>query len=223
MEPINAIIIASEITKGMKSVGPKSLLRLKKTLSIIEYQILELKKYYPGIRITVSVGFESEKMIRVLDKYRVDVLYNEDFNSSNQAKSVIDYINKYEANNLLVIHSGILFKHKLGSLNVNSPSCLYMLDKNKTNFNIGCNGLSEMSYLFFDLPEKWSECVFFNKQAIANIVTIAKNKEIKQLYTFELINMLIESGLYFTRNTISKNHIMKVSNIKDLPRAKVFI
>lgn len=223
MEPINAIIIASEITKGMKSVGPKSLLKLKKTLSIIEYQILELKKYYPGIRITISVGFESDKMIRILEKYKVEVLYNKDFDSSNQVKSIVDHIEQYNTNNLLVIHSGVLFKQKLGPINTNSSSCLYMLDKNKANFNIGCNGSSEMSYLFFDLPEKWSECVFFDRQAINGILNISKTKQTQQLYTFELINMLIEHGLNFNRHTISKNHIMKVSNIKDLSRARVFI
>jgi CTP:phosphocholine cytidylyltransferase-like protein len=223
MEPINAIIIASEITKGMKSVGPKSLLKLKKTLSIIEYQILELKKYYPGIRITISVGFESDKMIKTLEKYKVEVLHNKDFDSSNQVKSIIDHIEQHNTNNLLVIHSGVLFKQKLGPISNGSSSCLYMLDKNKTNFTIGCNSSSEMSYLFFDLPEKWSECVFFDQQAINYISNISKTKEIKQLYTFELINMLIENGLNFNKHIISKNHIMKVSNIKDLSRARVFI
>lgn len=223
MEKINAIIVASEITRGMKSIGPKSLLKVKKTLSIVEYQILELKKHYPGINVTVSVGFESEKMIKVLEKYKVNILHNEDFVSSNQVKAILDYVKEYDETNLLVIHSGVLFKQKFGILNNRSPSCLYMLDKHKVNFNIGCNGLSEMSYLFFDLPEKWSECVFFDQQTIRNIMDLSKKREIKQLYTFELINMLIEVGQHFSRTTIKKNNIMKVSNIKDLPRAKVFI
>ena len=37
--PNNAIILAQEITKGMKSLGPKCLLSIHKNTTIIEYQI----------------------------------------------------------------------------------------------------------------------------------------------------------------------------------------
>ena len=89
-EPIKALIIASEVTKGMKSVGSKSLLKIKNSMLVIEYQIKELKKYYKDIDITIATGFESEKMIKLLNSYDVKFLYNSDYQTTNQAKSIID-------------------------------------------------------------------------------------------------------------------------------------
>ena len=74
-QPITqALIIASEVTKGMKSIGSKSLLRLKNSTLLIEYQIKELQKQHPGINIAISTGFESDKMVKALSNYDVENL-----------------------------------------------------------------------------------------------------------------------------------------------------
>jgi CTP:phosphocholine cytidylyltransferase-like protein len=225
MEPnkINAIIIATEITKGMKSVGPKSLLQIKKTLSVIEYQILELKKCYKEISINISIGFESERMIKALSQYDVNLIINKEFKTTNQVKSIVDCVEEAEIKNLLVINNGVLFKKSFGEVCDTSSSAIYILDKSKPDFNIGCQTSSDTTYLFYDLPEKWSECVFLNYDAITKIKDIAKNKNITQLYVFELVNMLIDNDYRFEKIKIPKNSIMKITGIKDLQRAKVFI
>ena len=56
-EPIHALIIASEVTKGMKSIGSKSLLKIKNSVLVIEHQIIELQKQHKHIDITVATGF----------------------------------------------------------------------------------------------------------------------------------------------------------------------
>ena len=66
---LNALIIVPEITKGMKSIGSKSLLEIKKKISVLEYQINQLLAIDPNIKITISIGFESEKIIHIIDKY----------------------------------------------------------------------------------------------------------------------------------------------------------
>lgn len=220
---INAIIIATEITKGMKSVGPKALLQIKKTTSVIEYQINELKKNYKNINIYVAVGFESDKVIKTLSKYNINIIYNPDFKCTNQVKSIIDCISSYDINNLLVINNGILFKKSFGHIKPNEPSSVFTLSKSKMDFNIGCQKSDEVMYLFYDLPEKWTECVLLNSTAINDLKSMAKNKNMSQLYVFEMINMLIENGHSFKKVSLNSRNIMKISGIKDLNRAKVFI
>jgi hypothetical protein len=78
-------------------------------------------------------------------------------------------------------------------------------------------------YLFYDLPEKWTECVLLNNTAINNLIYMSKNKNMSQLYVFEMVNMLIENGDSFKRVSLDSHNIMKISGIKDLKRAKVFI
>jgi CTP:phosphocholine cytidylyltransferase-like protein len=220
---ISAIIIATEITKGMKSIGPKSLLQIKKTLSVIEHQILELQKYHKDISINIGIGFEAERMVKALSKYDVNIIANKDFKTTNQVKSIVDCIAAKDIESILVINNGILFKKSFGDLHNQSHSAIYMLDKAKPDFSIGCQNSNDTTYLFYDLPEKWGECVFLNRGAITKIKDIAKTKNLSQLYVFELINMLVDAGHPFEKIKIPKNSIMKITGIKDLQRAKVFI
>jgi bifunctional N-acetylglucosamine-1-phosphate-uridyltransferase/glucosamine-1-phosphate-acetyltransferase GlmU-like protein len=218
---INALIIASEVTKGMKSMGSKSLLKLKNSILVIEHQIIELRKHYKNIDITISTGFEAEKMTKALSSYRVRFLYNEDYKNTNQGKSVVDYVNYHSLDNLLLINSGILFKSNFGI--ITNESCVFMLDKPKPDFTIGCNNNSDAFYLFYDLPDRWSECIFLHHQDLLTIKNISKDKNLSQLYLFEIINTLSEMGSIFKKIRLSKSSIMKISNVKDLTRARSFV
>jgi choline kinase len=65
---ISALILVPEITKGMKSIGSKSLLEIKKNLSVLDYQIQSIKNIDKNIKIIVCTGFESEKIISIITK-----------------------------------------------------------------------------------------------------------------------------------------------------------
>jgi hypothetical protein len=48
---IDALILVPEITKGMKSIGSKSLLEIKKKLSVLDYQIQSIRNIDKNIKI----------------------------------------------------------------------------------------------------------------------------------------------------------------------------
>jgi CTP:phosphocholine cytidylyltransferase-like protein len=221
MQKLNALIIAAEVTKGMKSMGSKSLLKLKNSIFVIEYQINELRKHYKDIDITIATGFESDKMIKALSCYGVKFLYNDQYKTTNQGKSIIDYIDTTVAHKLLVISSGILFKNSFGE--ILNDSCVFILDKPKPDFTIGCHNDSDIFYLFYDLPDKWSECVFLNSQDLLILRELIKIQDLNQMYLFEIMNTLSENGSFFKKVKIPKNKIMKISNIKDLTKARSFV
>lgn len=221
MKPLNALIIATEVTKGMKSMGSKSLLKLKNSIFVIEYQINELRKHYKDIDITIATGFESEKMVKVLSCYGVKFLYNDQYTITNQGKSIIDYLIKETPSSLLIISSGILFKYSLGK--IEEDSAIFILDRPKADFTIGCNNNSDLLYLFYDLPDKWSECVFLNRTDLDVLKRLVQIRDINQMYLFEIMNLLSESGSLFKKIKIPKSKIMKISNVKDLPRARSFV
>ena len=54
---LNAIIIIPEITKGMKSIGSKSLLKIK-NVSVLEYQIKQIKAINRNIHIVINIRYE---------------------------------------------------------------------------------------------------------------------------------------------------------------------
>jgi hypothetical protein len=219
----NALIICPEITKGMKSVGSKSLVKLKRNLTVIEYQISQLQKIRP-LSITLSIGFDAEKIQQTLYRHRsVRFITNNQYINTNHGKSLIEYIDKYQPKDLLVISSGILIKNNLISKRyLHNNSKIFILNKSKNNFSVGCSSSPDIQYLFYDMPESWSEIVYLNNEAI-NSLQSYDPAIFHQMYLFEIINMLLTKNLPFDKIYIKKNDIMKINNLKDITSAKNFI
>lgn len=223
---MDILIIAPEITKGMKSIGSKALLKIKQSISVIEYQINEIKKYNSQSVITIVSGFEHDKILKLYSNTKnINIVYNPDYATTNHGASLSIFLDQLKKNqNLLVITNGVLFKNnpfKIKSTH-NHNSQIYCINKPKTNFDIGYIGESSIEYLFFDLPNKWTECVMFNSSALDAIKNIDKQR-ISQMYLFEIINLLIEQKIHFNVQTADKKNFMKINNVRDIPKAKVFI
>jgi hypothetical protein len=102
-------------------------------------------------------------------------------------------------------------------------SKIYTIDKPKINFNIGCHNTETIQYLFYDFPVPWSECVFLNIEALSVLKDYMDKHNIDQNYLFETINVLLSRDVFFEKVTIPKNKIMKISSIKDIQKAKLFV
>lgn len=219
---INILILASEITKGMKSIGPKCLLKLSPDISILDYQILQAKQYYKHANISVLTGFESDRVKKHIETNHknVNVIYDKSYASSNQTNAVLTAVeNLKNIDNLLIISSGILLR-QCPKLKANNASTIFYLDQPKDNFNIGSLKVDD-HYLFYGLPNTWSECVFLNSLAIDTLSSFSK-MVFSQLYLFETINKLMENHVAFENKTISKKEIFKLVSHKDIAKAKRF-
>ena len=64
-----AIILVSEITRGMKSIGSKSLLPISKELTAIDHQIKYIKKHNNPNQIILCAGFDYAKICNHTKKY----------------------------------------------------------------------------------------------------------------------------------------------------------
>lgn len=222
---IDSLILVPEITKGMKSIGSKSLLKIK-NIPILEYQINEILCIHKDIRLNIATGFDHDKISKCIgDKYdNVKFIYNELYSATNQTKAITLYLQNYECDNLLIINSGILFKNKSISLStLSGNSKIYLLNKPRANFNIGCSDGNFAEYLFYDLPNIWSECVYLNKEAILALRKIIETKYTDQFYLFEIINTLISQNICFENIIIDKKNIFKINHAKDLMKARQFI
>jgi len=221
---IDILIITPEITKGMKSVGSKCLLPLRKNLSVIEYQITQAQKITKQSRITINIGFDSEKIISKLYRYRtVRYLVNNEYDNTNQAKNLLLYIDQYKPKHLLILSSGLLLKENtIEKIHLQAECKIFMLHKQKNNFSIGSSMSKNLEYLFFDMDEPWTEIVYLNEEAI-NILAACEKNIFQQMYLFEVINFLLSKNVGFTKVYVNKGNIMKINNYKDLNKAKVFI
>ena len=221
---LDVIILVPEITKGMKSVGSKALLKIKDSLSVLEYQIQQLKKCRKN-NIHIIGGFEIEKIYKTLSKYKVNIIENRQYLFTNQAKGIKLFLENNNCNNLFIVSNGILFKNNPFDCMSNGQSKVFLIDKPKTNFNIGCadTDSDDVNYLFYDLPLAWSECSFFNKEAIDKFMELYEQQNLDQMYLFEIINKLVSNNIRFDKQTIAKKNIMKINSVTDLSKAKIFI
>lgn len=224
---INTLILIPEITKGMKSVGSKSLLEIKKNLSVLDYQIQSIRNIDKNIKIIVCTGFESEKVVSELTKnYKnIHFIYNSSYEITNQAQSIKICLEEYnKINNWFIISNGILLKEKCITKNMlSNDSKIFLLNKEKENFSLGCSRESDLEYIFYGLPELWSECVYLNTPATILLRNLLANSKVDQMYLFEIINEIMSRQILFTKQYIDKKLIMKISTLKDVAKAKSFI
>jgi len=220
---IDILLISPEITKGMKSVGSKCLLSLRKNLTLIEYQVSQLQKIKPA-KITLNIGLDAEKIVTKLYRYKkINYFINNKYSSTNQAANLISYIKKYKPLGLLIFSSGLLIKNNIINQKDMQSGCkLFILNKNKNNFDIGCSNMKNPDYLFYDMPETWAEICYLDSAAIEMLFN-SEEKIFEQMYLFEAINFLLQKNIVFEKIYLNKNNIMKVQTLKDLPSAKAFI
>lgn len=222
---INAIILVPEITKGMKSIGSKALINIDQSQSIIEYQIEYLQRYYPNIDITIATGFDADKIQKKTKKYHnINIIHNQKYEKTNHGMSLLMYLKEIKiSDNLLIISNGILLKEKLNLSK--TESVIYTLNKKNNDYNIGLNITEENkpTYLFYDFPTTWSECVFLNKEALDKLYKIPNKEIIEQMFLFEIINYLLDSNCIFKTEKIANKNICKITTIKNTKKARSFL
>lgn len=223
--PTNAIILVPEITKGMKSIGSKALLKTARGISVLDYQILYLRKHYPQLQICVATGFEHEKIKKkTISNNSTTYLVNKDYGCTNHGRSIELYIKQHNPENLLVITGGVLLKNRLPTPKI---STIYAIKRPKSGFTIGFNETSDIDkvgihYLFYDLPTPWVECVYLTSEAILRLRDLCLKHNLQQLFLFEIINLLLDNHIVLDYKFIDNKNVIKINNSKDISKIKNF-
>lgn len=214
----------SEITKGMKSIGSKSLLNIVDEISIIDHQIRFFKKHYgQAIKIILCTGFENEKIEKKIQKYKnVECCYNPDYEQDNQTGSLSKCLKIYSPNNAIVITGGLILFDKI-KIHENESSIFFVsqdIDK-KNIFDIGCSHMNKDAYLFYNLHYKWIECLYISNHHMNIIINDLNTSNISNLFLFEFINHI--QSRYKNFNFVQLENVkspIKVSSLKDISYAK---
>ena len=215
-ENITTIILAAGAGYRMKSYGPKCLLRFNGT-TIIENQIHNVKKSIPRGDIIVSLGFECDKVIKHLPK-GIRVVENQLYEDTNTSESLRLAINNGVREGVLVIHGDLLFNQDTLTQCDFTKSFIIFDSKNQfKESEIGVTvhqGLA--TRLGYGLNDKWAQICFFTGKELKLLKSVCKNRERAKLFTFEIINEVLDSGgriLAFEPNHMS---IKDVDSSKDL-------
>lgn len=215
----NLIFLQHEQTKGMKSFGPKALLKIKlhnKTDLIINHQLEQIiNKASLDSQIILVVGFDKEKLIKKINldkKYQdIEIVDNTEYKYYNQSYAMLLGLEKI--NNALptiIVDSGVLLQKPFElDENFASDYNVVFTHKNTKEFDIGCTvNDSNIEYMFYDLNPKWVNMIAISpkyKHIIQNLATTHKNANIFEIINYSLKYCKtkifpIDSKVYFIKN-----------------------
>ena len=227
---LTAILLYTDLIKGSKTKQCKSTCSINTNTTVIQEQIIALKKINRRIEIVILAGKGHKDIAKILKETKntnkVKLVQVEEYTQINQGQILLNAIRDLDIdNNLLLIIGEILFKNicckKL------SDNTTWTIDKKREDFNIHCRTSQDFAqYFFYDLQNEhqWSEILFLHHKTIEKIKKSQQVKEkIKQVFMFELLNKLIDNDVNINVKSIKYKDIIKVRSNKNLHKAKVFI
>lgn len=220
---MNAVLLYSEIPRGMKSYGPKAIIPIgKQKTPIIIKQIKALTKYCN--KIYIAVGFEKTKIFDIISAYGltslVEYIDNDKYAESNDGAILKQFLtHNNEKEGTLFIQGGVL----LSSIRIpTNDSIFYIKNKLSTSsmngfeINIFCNSFEEKaSHLFYDNSAKtWAEIFYisYNTKLLFHHM-INEDKLFDSMFLFECINLAIDSGIVFDLINVNQK-IKKINHHK---------
>lgn len=228
---ISCYILSYDITKGMKSIGPKGLLKSKKAKELINCQIASI--HDASTDINVIVGFGAEKLKKKISQNtisNVNIINNELYESTNQGYAlelILKHYNTKMYSGCIIMNDGILMGNNVKEIllksNLDVSKIIYLSSDNKKNtFNIGLS-LNEdncVQHMFFNLTNNlWTEIIYIDNQSFAQIQNIY-NTHMRNMFLFEIINKSIDIGINYQPIKIKNSQILKINGIKDSNKIK---
>ena len=226
MTKVACFILSYEITRGMKSVGPKALLKSKKSKELINCQILGLENKKLDLKLILGFGYD--KIKKKVENDKIDIIKNDLFEETNHGYAfelILDHYNDKKYAGCMIINNGILLNKSIISQildsNLKESKIFYINTKKDTNFNIGFTiNNDKVEHMFFNLGNNlWGEVLYIDNESI---------KKHRQLYTssmrnmflFELINKSIDNGMIYKPIKLRNSDIVKISTTKDSYKIK---
>jgi len=226
MKKLACFILSYEITRGMKSIGPKGLLKSKKSKELINCQIANIKD--KNIDTYVILGFGLDKIKKRIEYPNINIIKNDLYESANHGYAfelILKNYNDQKYDGCIIINNGILFnndiKNNLLTSNRSTPKIYYFNNTNTINFPVGFTIVnSKVQHMFFNLTDNiWNEIIYIDNTSLTKYKTIY-NSSMRNMFLFELINKSIESGVLYEPVKTKNNSVIKISSIKDSNQIK---
>ncbi len=186
------IIPAAGLGKRMKTYGPKSLININETETILSRQIDSINDVFRKSEILVVGGYEYHKLSS--DCKNVKFLYNDQFETTNVLYSISTGLNKAKTDKVLVIYGDLVFNSACINLPFYKESAIVVSEGMKDE-EVGCIYHNDyLENMFHKLPKKWAQITYFTGQELKFLKQICKEPQVKYWFGFEAINNILNRG-----------------------------
>lgn len=211
------VIIACYPDKGMKSYGSKSLIDFNKK-KLLQYQIDIIKKHsLSNSEIVVISDFETQK----ITKYFADQALIVPLEASNPIYTGCE---KAQYKNIVFIDYGCVFKYGIIKKIATSSAVVCSNNARSSKLDVGCLVEdNKLKHIFLDLPN----------HRFCNIFSICEQDKFKilqnkdfgyfNLLSFEIINMLVDSGSKFDIHDIKQEDFIYFNHMRQKNAVTKFI
>lgn len=204
-EPLYVVILAGSLGYREKSKGPR-ILQTHNNKSILDIQISTIKHVYPKANISITTGFESDKIIRAKPP-NVSVIENQLWEELNTVEEIRLYLNSVSASRVLFIDGPIYFTNTAIQI-TSKPSVYYYY--NETDNEVGLR-LDDgyVTHFSYGLPHKWAGLVYLEGKSL-DIYKKICTRENNKLCMFETLNLLIDKNIKLAGITSGKSNTIRL-------------
>lgn len=217
MNNISYVIIACYPDKGMKSYGSKSLLEFSKK-KLLQHQIDCIKGIggHKNYEIIVISDFETNKLQKYFgDQIKIIPLENHNPVYTGCKASKYDHA--------IFIDYGCVFNKRIIT-NINKESCVIVNNNKNSKLEIGCVIEDrKIKHIFFDLPDNKFCNIFSLSNGDKNKILHTDGFDYFNLLSFEIINMLLDSGSIFKVHDIKNEDFLFFNHMRQKNAVNKFI
>lgn len=186
-EPLNIVIIAGGEGYKEKTKNP-SILNYYDNRPILEHQIKTILNSYPKSKITVTIGFKAEQILKTKQQ-DISFVENQLWQTTCSGEELRLYFNNVNPSRLLLIDGPVLLSNKIISC-VQKSNIIYFNKEEKDVIGVVIDK-GNVSQLSYGLNNSWSGILYLDGPELLEFKKIC-NKDNSNLLVSELINILIK-------------------------------
>jgi len=210
-DKLTVVILAASMGYRMKSYGPKCLLKDKNNNTILDVQISTIQSVYPNAEIIVSIGFESDKVIKHVSS-EVKIIENQLYEKTNVLEEVRLCLNNILNGHIIFIPDDILFNtHTINRIIRHGSSIVVDLYEQLPKTEVGVTIVENYATIFsYDIDIKWGQIVHLTGNELIAFKNICSDRTKGRLYIHEVLNILLNKKHIL--NSVH-SHKMKISKV----------
>jgi hypothetical protein len=206
---MNVVILGDKFQKGKKTKGCSGLFKIKNTYLIVK-QYSAIRAVFPQSNIVYVCGFEYRRLLSAINNCdeivkNINFIINENYNKYNYGYS-LQLLKEHITQKTLILFGDSIVDYKiLNTFDCQDNVSQIVLNK-KTASSLGCViNNKKIHNIFYDLDNKIEEIYFIANKDITKLKDIL-DQPIKNMFIFEIINMMIDNNVSFKPLKIEKAH-----------------
>ncbi len=220
--PYEIIIPAAGMGSRMKYHGPKPLIKLNDSLTLLQHQLNMIRQLSNNPPIILISGFKSEKIMNLYPSLLH--IENERYEETNVVRSIGMGLRATSTDHVIIIYGDLVFNEYALAFPLNES--LMVIDSNEemSSKEVGCvvqDG--HIEYLAYGLPKKWAQIILLTGHELQLAKKLCWDKNNVKCYGFEIINRIIDKKGKFKAYQPHKLKVTDVDCLPDIIKAKSIV